>query len=85
MSEASLSSMPPARGRFAGLLGSALGPFLGLLLVVALVSAADYARSRATGKRPTFATSRHTSRASSSRGRCISASALLMVTDRRAG
>lgn len=55
MSEASLPGWRPARERFTGLLGSALGPFLGLLLVVGLFSAADYARSRATGKRPTFA------------------------------
>ena len=32
-----------------------LGPFLGLLLVLALFSGADYARSCSLGKRPTFA------------------------------
>ena len=44
-----------SRGHLAGFLGSALGPFVGLLLVLALFSGADYARSRSLGKRPTFA------------------------------
>ncbi|MGQ0633193.1 MAG: ABC transporter permease [Planctomycetaceae bacterium] len=42
--------------RAARLMRSALGPFLGLLLVVVLFSVADSVRSRAVGKRPTFAT-----------------------------
>ncbi|MGE5191506.1 MAG: ABC transporter permease [Deltaproteobacteria bacterium] len=46
----------PAGGRRTmSLVGSALGPFLGLVLVLVLFSAADYARSRTTGKKPTFA------------------------------
>lgn len=49
----------PAAGasgrRAARLVGSALGPFLGLVFVLALFSLADYARSRTTGKTPTFA------------------------------
>lgn len=48
-------SVGPGRGHLAGFLGSALGPFVGLLLVLALFSGADYARSRSLGKRPTFA------------------------------
>jgi ribose transport system permease protein len=56
MSEASLpGARRAARERLLGLLGSALGPFLGLLMVLAFFSAADYRRSRAAGKRPTFA------------------------------
>lgn len=36
-------------------LGTALGPFLGLVLVVALFSAADYTRAERKGKKATFA------------------------------
>lgn len=44
-----------AGNRAFNLLGSAVGPFLGLLLVLALFSGADQVRSRITGKRATFA------------------------------
>jgi ribose transport system permease protein len=54
--QAGLPAAGPAGGRRTmSLVGSALGPFLGLLLVLALFSVADYARSRNTGKKPTFA------------------------------
>jgi ribose transport system permease protein len=51
------SELANVRGdrRALDLLGSALGPFIGLLLVLALFAAADYARARAKGKKPTFA------------------------------
>src|SRR5437667_8885053 len=52
----SAETAPAAGGRRAmSLAGSAFGPFLGLVFVLAVFSVADYAKSRATGKKPTFA------------------------------
>lgn len=47
---------PRPRRRAFSLLGSALGPFLGLVLVLVLFSVGDSVRSRSMNKRPTFAT-----------------------------
>jgi ribose/xylose/arabinose/galactoside ABC-type transport system permease subunit len=54
-SSGSPSASPLAGRRTISLIGSALGPFLGLLLVLAVFSVADYARSINRGKKSTFA------------------------------
>lgn len=56
LSDSLLAPQPRIRERAFSLLGSALGPFLGLLLVLAMFGVADNYRSRSVGKRATFAT-----------------------------
>jgi len=54
-SPSAASSSRAGRAGVVAILGSAFGPFLGLLLVLGLFAIADAGRSRKIGKKPTFA------------------------------